>query len=91
MEYRIRLLKLRTVAPGNKIKSDLKLDEIKFLIEKSKEIILNQPNLLELEAPVKIVGDIHGQVLLIILFSILSFFFLIKTILIDPCFSTLIF
>ncbi|RWW20305.1 hypothetical protein GW17_00015587, partial [Ensete ventricosum] len=35
--------------------------EIRQLCVASKEIFLRQPNLLELEAPIKICGDIHGQ------------------------------
>ncbi|XP_009409052.2 serine/threonine-protein phosphatase PP1 isozyme 1 [Musa acuminata AAA Group] len=35
--------------------------EIRQLCIASKEIFLRQPNLLELEAPIKICGDIHGQ------------------------------
>ena len=35
--------------------------EINYLIETSKEILLSQPTLLQLRAPIKIVGDIHGQ------------------------------
>jgi len=35
--------------------------EIKGLCVKSRETFLSQPNLLELEAPIKICGDIHGQ------------------------------
>ncbi|XP_020269775.1 serine/threonine-protein phosphatase PP1-like isoform X1 [Asparagus officinalis] len=35
--------------------------EIKQLCQASKDIFMGQPNLLELEAPVKICGDIHGQ------------------------------
>ena len=35
--------------------------EIKWLCNTSKEIFLKQPVLLELEAPIKICGDIHGQ------------------------------
>jgi serine/threonine-protein phosphatase PP1 catalytic subunit len=34
--------------------------EIKNLITKSIEIFMAQPILLELEAPIKIIGDIHG-------------------------------
>ncbi|XP_076903631.1 serine/threonine-protein phosphatase PP1 isozyme 2-like [Bidens hawaiensis] len=37
--------------------------EIKQLCVLSKEIFLQQPNLLELQAPIKICGDIHGQYL----------------------------
>jgi len=40
---------------------DLKPNEVRFLIEKSREIFISQPVLLDLEAPLKIVGDIHGQ------------------------------
>ncbi|XP_057818166.1 serine/threonine-protein phosphatase PP1 isozyme 2 isoform X1 [Cryptomeria japonica] len=35
--------------------------EIRQLCQASKDIFLSQPNLLELEAPIKICGDIHGQ------------------------------
>ncbi|KAG9154202.1 hypothetical protein Leryth_000668 [Lithospermum erythrorhizon] len=35
--------------------------EIRSLCVAAKEIFLQQPNLLELEAPIKICGDIHGQ------------------------------
>ncbi|KAM0978844.1 hypothetical protein ACFX13_015026 [Malus domestica] len=35
--------------------------EIRQLCSASKEIFLSQPNLLELEAPIKICGDVHGQ------------------------------
>ncbi|KAK8481912.1 hypothetical protein V6N11_068993 [Hibiscus sabdariffa] len=35
--------------------------EIKQLCVASKECFLSQPNLLELEAPIKICGDVHGQ------------------------------
>ena len=35
--------------------------EIKFLITKAKEIILKQPTFLELESPLTICGDTHGQ------------------------------
>ena len=35
--------------------------EIKWLCNTSKEIFISQPVLLELEAPIKICGDVHGQ------------------------------
>merc|ERR1711964_128928 len=35
--------------------------EVKGLCTKSREVFINQPSLLELEAPLKICGDIHGQ------------------------------
>jgi serine/threonine-protein phosphatase PP1 catalytic subunit len=36
-------------------------NEIKFLISKSKEIFMNQPTFLELESPISVCGDTHGQ------------------------------
>ncbi|KAH3684418.1 hypothetical protein WICPIJ_004604 [Wickerhamomyces pijperi] len=35
--------------------------EIQIICNKSREIFLSQPSLLKLSAPVKVVGDIHGQ------------------------------
>ncbi|RZC41797.1 cation-transporting ATPase 13A3, partial [Asbolus verrucosus] len=47
---------------GNKTrKVDLKENDIKTLCQKAQNIFLSQPMLLELEAPLKICGDIHGQ------------------------------
>jgi len=40
---------------------NLSENEIKFLCLKSKEIFINQPIFLELETPIKICGDTHGQ------------------------------
>jgi len=54
-----RLLAPRNLQPGSKV--DLKQYEVKWLIDKSREIFINQPVLLDLEAPLKVVGDIHGQ------------------------------
>jgi len=54
-----RMLEKRNSQPGSKV--ELKMHEVKYLIEKSREIFITQPVLLDLEAPLKIVGDIHGQ------------------------------
>ncbi|KAI5082148.1 hypothetical protein GOP47_0001891 [Adiantum capillus-veneris] len=54
-----RLLEVRSGRPGKLVQ--LSEAEIKQLCQHSKEIFLQQPNLLELEAPIKICGDIHGQ------------------------------
>jgi hypothetical protein len=39
----------------------LKEEEIHSLVNKAREIFMAQPVLLELEAPLKVVGDVHGQ------------------------------
>ncbi|KAH9362289.1 hypothetical protein HPB48_002267 [Haemaphysalis longicornis] len=54
-----RLLEVRGRRPGTTV--DLAEAEVRGLCLKSREIFLDQPTLLELEAPLKIVGDIHGQ------------------------------
>jgi len=36
-------------------------EEIKMLCEEGKNVVLKQPMLIEMEAPVKICGDLHGQ------------------------------
>ncbi|CEQ42451.1 SPOSA6832_04263 [Sporobolomyces salmonicolor] len=54
-----RLLEVRGNRPGKQVQ--LQEYEIKFLCTKAREIFINQPILLELEAPIKICGDIHGQ------------------------------
>lgn len=54
-----KLLELKKVKlPQKQILSE---NEIKGLCIKARDIFLSQPNLLELEAPIKICGDIHGQ------------------------------
>ncbi|XP_019449973.1 PREDICTED: serine/threonine-protein phosphatase PP1 isozyme 3-like [Lupinus angustifolius] len=53
-----RLLSVRG-RPGKQVQ--LSEQEIKQLCMVSRDIFLKQPNLLELEAPIKICGDIHGQ------------------------------
>ncbi|CAB3401767.1 unnamed protein product [Caenorhabditis bovis] len=54
-----RLLEVRGSKPGKNVQ--LTESEIKGLCQKSREIFLSQPILLELEAPLKICGDVHGQ------------------------------
>ena len=54
-----KLLSVRGNKPGKIV--DLKEDEIKFLIDKSLPIIKEQKMLVELEAPLHVCGDIHGQ------------------------------
>ncbi|EFC37648.1 predicted protein [Naegleria gruberi] len=54
-----KLLEVRGSRPGKQV--SLTENEIKQLILKSREIFISQPALLELEAPIKICGDVHGQ------------------------------
>ncbi|KAE9615028.1 putative protein-serine/threonine phosphatase [Lupinus albus] len=54
-----RLTEVRLARPGKQVQ--LSESEIKQLCLASRDIFLHQPNLLELEAPIKICGDIHGQ------------------------------
>jgi len=54
-----KLLNARDKKPGTTV--NLTSDEVNFLIDESTTIFINQPALLEIEAPVQIVGDIHGQ------------------------------
>eukprot|EP01105_Mastigella_eilhardi_P024535 TRINITY_DN641_c2_g1_i5.p1 TRINITY_DN641_c2_g1~~TRINITY_DN641_c2_g1_i5.p1 ORF type:complete len:348 (-),score=87.63 TRINITY_DN641_c2_g1_i5:136-1179(-) len=54
-----RLLEVRGSKPGRQV--NLGENEIRFLCFRAREIFMSQPILLELEAPIKIVGDIHGQ------------------------------
>ncbi|CAG0878913.1 unnamed protein product [Darwinula stevensoni] len=54
-----RLLEVRGSRPGRNV--NLTEQEIRALCLKSREIFLSQPILLELEAPLKICGDTHGQ------------------------------
>mmetsp|Transcript_6851 Transcript_6851/g.18536 ORF Transcript_6851/g.18536 Transcript_6851/m.18536 type:complete len:340 (+) Transcript_6851:63-1082(+) len=54
-----RLLEARNGRQGRLV--DLREDEVRGLCLLSREIFLRQPMLLELEAPIKICGDTHGQ------------------------------
>jgi serine/threonine-protein phosphatase PP1 catalytic subunit len=54
-----KLLSVRGNKPGKQV--ELKEDEIKFLIDQSLKIIKDQKMLVELEAPLHVCGDIHGQ------------------------------
>jgi serine/threonine-protein phosphatase PP1 catalytic subunit len=54
-----RLLEVRGSRPGKAVQ--LTEAEIRGLCLKSREVFLSQPILLELEAPLKICGDVHGQ------------------------------
>jgi ABC-type multidrug transport system ATPase subunit len=60
--------------PGIKVDGKFTLgeNEVKYLIYKSKDIFLSQPVFLELESPINVCGDIHGQYvdLLRILFNV---------------------
>lgn len=50
---------MRGSRPGKQVQ--LGENEIRFLCQKAREIFMNQPILLDLEAPIKVCGDIHGQ------------------------------
>lgn len=54
-----RLLLLRGSPPGTL--ASISETEIKFICTRVRPILLSQPMLLELEAPLKICGDVHGQ------------------------------
>jgi len=53
------LLKVRSARPGKEVQ--LQERQITLLCHACRDIFISQPILLELEAPIKIVGDIHGQ------------------------------
>ena len=54
-----KLLEVRGSRPGKQV--NLLEAEIRGLCTSAREIFMHQPVLLELEAPIKICGDLHGQ------------------------------
>jgi len=54
-----KLVSLRGTKPG-KI-ADISEAEVKMVCLRARDLMLQQPMLLELQAPIKIVGDVHGQ------------------------------
>ena len=54
-----RLLSLRGSPPGTL--ATISEAEIRNLCDRARPVLLSQPMLLELEAPIKICGDVHGQ------------------------------
>jgi len=54
-----QLLEVRGSRPGKQV--NLRESDIRGLCTSAREIFMNQPVLLELEAPIKICGDLHGQ------------------------------
>ncbi|CAJ1350144.1 unnamed protein product [Effrenium voratum] len=55
------LLQLRTSKPVDGKAVPMAEDELFLLIEKVRCTFAEQPMLLELDAPMKVVGDVHGQ------------------------------
>ena len=53
------LLEVRTAKPGKMVK--LQEQDILGLIRTVKSVFLEQPMLVEVSAPVKVCGDVHGQ------------------------------
>ena len=54
-----KLLEVRGCRPGKQV--NLTEQEVRGLCIKAREVFMTQPILLELEAPLKICGDVHGQ------------------------------
>jgi len=53
------LLQVRSARPGKEV--ELPEKQITLLCGTARKILLEQPIFLELEAPIKIIGDVHGQ------------------------------
>ncbi|KAF0710604.1 hypothetical protein AaE_012456 [Aphanomyces astaci] len=62
-----KLLSVRGARPGKQV--NLLEEELRYLCVHSKKCFMSQPMLLELDAPIKICGDLHGQY-----FDLLSLF-----------------
>lgn len=54
-----KLLEVKHARPGRQV--NLTEQEVRNLCIKSRDIFMSQPILLELEAPLKVCGDVHGQ------------------------------
>ncbi|KAA0149585.1 hypothetical protein FNF27_01406 [Cafeteria roenbergensis] len=54
-----KLLSVRKARPGTQVALDE--GDIRALCTRARDVFMEQPILLELEAPIKICGDIHGQ------------------------------
>ncbi|KAF0729294.1 hypothetical protein Ae201684P_010520 [Aphanomyces euteiches] len=54
-----KLLSVRTARPGKQV--NLMEEELKWLCAQSRKAFMSQPMLLEVDAPIKICGDLHGQ------------------------------
>ena len=54
-----KLLSVRGARPGKQVA--ISEGEVKMLCVRSRDHFISQPMLLELEAPIKICGDVHGQ------------------------------
>ena len=54
-----QLLSARNKKPGTPV--DLSVQDATSLCNQAREIFMSQPMLLELGAPIKICGDVHGQ------------------------------
>ena len=45
----------------DKRRACLSFKELRTVCDECKEVLLSQPSLLELAAPIRVLGDIHGQ------------------------------
>jgi len=62
-DFADELIKQSLALNGKKSGSTVHYEESKLskLVKLTKDVIMTQPNLLNVEAPIKLVGDIHGQ------------------------------